>query len=187
MENWRLYLKGGKNATLREAHEPYIQDGKVKLYHFSTSVPASSVMLDPQRFTSSRNSWSRRESQISSFPRVFFYLDKDKTEQEIATGTPFVATVDPSDIYDILKDEENLLQKSKKATYQTVPNYDKIFKALTGTDKPTPGYEDMFNPIRDADSKVYKGVSYSIRGGEIPVVVWFDEIEARIENDKDEK
>ena len=83
----------GKNATLREAHEPYIQDGKVKLYHFSTSVPANSVMLDPQRFTSSRNSWSRRESQISSFPRVFFYLDKEKTEPEIGTGTPFVATV----------------------------------------------------------------------------------------------
>ena len=77
------------------------------------------------------------------------------------------------------------MQKSKKATYQTVPNYDKVFKALTGKDKPTPGYEDMFTPIRDADSKIYKGVSYTIRGGEIPVVVWFDEIEARIESEED--
>ena len=187
MENWRLYLKGQQSILLRETHESYIQDGKVKLYHFTTSVPASSVMLDPQRFTSSRNSWSRRESQISSFPRVFFYLDKEKTEPEIGTGTPFVATVDPSDIYDILKDEENLLQKSKKATFQTVPNYDKVFKALAGKDKPTPGYEDMFTPIRDESSKIYKGVSYSIRGGEIPVVAWFDEIEARIESDKKEK
>jgi hypothetical protein len=177
------YLNKWRNYTLQEGVEEYEEGGKVKLYHFSPSIVANAVTLDPQRFISSRNAWSRKESQISSFPRVFFYLDKEKTEPGIGNGTPFVATVDVDDIYDIVKDEENLLQKSKKATFQTVPNYDKVFKALSGKDKPTPGYESSFTPIRDEDSKIYKGVSYSIGGGKIPVVVWFEEIEAQLESD----
>lgn len=175
-DKWRQYV-------ISEGHEEYAVNGVVKLYHYSPSMVARSVTLDPQRFVTSRRSWSRREYQTSTFPRIFFYLDKEKSEPGIGVGQPFVAEVDAMDIYDLLKDEEGLLKKSAQATGQTVPNFSKIFKALTGKDNPTPGYEHLHKPIREEGDKLYKGVSYTIRGGStaIPVVAWFDEIEVFLE------
>jgi hypothetical protein len=113
-DKWRQYV-------ISEGHEEYAVNGVVKLYHYSPSMVARSVTLDPQRFVTSRRSWSRREYQTSTFPRIFFYLDKEKSEPGIGVGEPFVAEVDAMDIYDLLKDEEGLLKKSAQATGQTVP------------------------------------------------------------------
>lgn len=179
----REYFDKWRQYAISEGHEEYAKNGRVKLYHYSPSMVARSVTLDPQRFVTSRRSWSRKEYQVSPFPRIFFYLDKEKTESDIGVGNLFTTEVDSMDIYDLLKDEEGLLQKSKAATGQTTYNFSKVFKALAGKDKPTPGFEYAHKRIRDEDAKIYKGVSYSIGGGEIPVVAWFDEIEVFLEEE----
>lgn len=170
---------------LQEGLEDYSKAGLVKLYHYSRMAGTDKITLDPERFKTGRNSWSRNEYNRSSFPRVFFYLDKEKTERDIATGEPFVASVSADDIYDLIQDPEDLLAKSKKASQQTVPDYGKIFKSLTGVDRPTPGYEEYFTPIREEGSKIYKGIYYTINYGDTPVVVWFNKIEAHKEREEE--
>ena len=54
----------------------------------------------------------------------------------------------------------------------------KSLKALAGKDKPHPDFPELFSPIREEGAKIYKGVYYNIRDGSIPVVAWFEEIEA---------
>jgi len=169
-ENWNKYI-------LKEQFKDYVHSDMVKLFHYSRVRSADSLVLDPNRFVTNRNSYSKNEYNASTFPRVFFYLDKEKTERNIASGTLFTAEVPASDIYDIRVDVEDLLKKSKKATGQVVPDIHKVLKALAGKDKATPGYEEHFVPIRDSSSKIYKGIHYAISHGSIPVVAWFEHIE----------
>jgi hypothetical protein len=177
-------LKGWKKYLLSERLQDFAQDGMIKLYHY-TRAGSESILLDPERFKTQRNSWSRREYNTSSFPRVFFYLDTEKTERDIAIGIPLVATVSAEDIYDLHADEENLLQKSKKASGLVVADMHKVLKSLAGKDFASKGYEEHFKPIRAPDAKIYKGVHYSINYGDTPVVAWFEEIEAKREIEPD--
>ena len=176
LENWNKYI-------LKESLSEYVEDGMVNLYHYSKVSGTDSLVLDPEFFKTKRNSWSKREYNVSSFPRVFFYLDKEKTERDIATGTLFVARVSADDIYDLRIDEEDLLQKSKKATGQVVPDVHKVMKALAGKDVASLGDEEYFKPIREPSAKIYKGVHYSINYGDTPVVAWFEDIEVRKEGE----
>jgi hypothetical protein len=168
---WRRFL----------LRENIASSGALELYHFS-STDSDTIVLDPEYFKTNRRSYSRNDYNVSSFPRVFFYVDPAEGETLVKSQNVnlYVATVDAGDVYDLLKDPENLLQKSRTATGQTRPDYDKVFKSLTGEDKPHPNpeYAKYFTPIRDEDAKTYRGVYYRIHGGDTQVVVWFDKISA---------
>jgi len=180
-------FKDWNNFLIKEEMSEYVHNGVVTMYHYSRNVDADSIMLDPEFFKDKRNSWSRREYNTSSFPRVFFYLDTSKTERDIANGAPFSVDVPVSDIYNLRADEEGLLEKSKKASGQVVPDLHKVLKALAGKDFPTRGYEEHHKPIRGEDAKIYKGVHYAINYGETPVVAWFEDIEVTREKSSEER
>ena len=179
-KRWRRFILIENIAT----------SGNLELYHFSRN-DADSINLDPDFFRTKRQSYSRNDYNISSFPRVFFYVDPSEAESIVKSSSTnmYVATVDASDIYDLMKDPEGLLQKSKTATGQVRPDYDKIFKSLTGEDKPHPNpeYAKYFTPIRDESAKRYAGVYYTIHGGDTQVVVYFDKILAKKQEKESEE
>lgn len=176
--NWRKFL-------LKEEIEKYIEAGEIELFRFS-GRDMDVIPLDPEKFRSERMPYSKNEYNVSSFPRVFFYLDPSHVETVVADSKKYLYSVKvpASDIYDLVEDPEDLLQKSKKASGMVVPNVDKVLKSLAKEDKPGL-YPEYFTPIRDEDAKRYRGVYYRINQGTKDIVVWFDEIEAtRIEREE---
>jgi hypothetical protein len=170
-ENWNRWV-------LSEGMDDLVDGNRIRLYHYSRAE-GDAILLDPKRFESGRNSWSMREYKISSFPRVFFYADPTKTEAQIAHGAPYETSVLASDIYDMTTDPEGVLKRSSSySKYSRSVDIHKSLKSLAGKDKPHPDFPDLFTPIREEGAKIYKGVYYNIRRGSIPVVAWFEEIEA---------
>jgi len=175
--NWQKFL-------LKEEIEKYIEAGEIELFRFS-GRDMDVIPLDPEKFRSARMSYSKNDYNVSSFPRVFFYLDPSHLETVVAgsKNNLYSVKVPASDIYDLVEDPEDLLHKSKKASGMVVPNLDKVLKSLAKEDKPGL-YPEYFTPIRDEDAKRYKGVYYRINQGTKDIVVWFDNIEAtRIERE----
>ena len=177
-ENWNKFL-------LKEELERYVKNGMIELFHYSRR-DMDKIPLDPERFRSSRMSYSKRDYNVSSFPRVFFYLDPSHLETVVAGSKRNLYSVEvpASDIYNLVEDPEDLLHKSKKASGMVVPNLDKVLKSLAKEDKPGL-YPEYFTPIRGEDAKRYRGVYYRINQGTKDIVVWFDEIEAtRVEREE---
>jgi len=163
-ENWNKFI----NEDLGS--------GKINLYHFSKSNQPEMV-LDPGRSLTARNSWSKREYNISSVPRVFFYTDLDNTENMVSKGSSlYTASVSSSDIYDLTEDPEGLLKKSI-GQYSASPDMDKVLKSLSGLDVPGK-YSDptTFRQLRP-NAPLFKGAFYFINNGTTPIVVWFEKIQ----------
>ncbi len=177
VDNWRGFIQ-----------KEGLSSGTVSLYHFS-KVDSDTLELDPEFFKTKRSHYSRNDYNVSSFPRVFFYVDPAEAENIVKSSNPnlFVTQVNSSDIYNLMEDPEDLLNKSKKAMSQVRADFTKIFKSLTLTDKPHPDpqYAKYFVPIREDGSKKYKGVYYTINGGQTQVVVWFDKIKVNKKESED--
>tara|TARA_R100000234_G_scaffold118877_2_gene100353 strand:+ start:689 stop:1240 length:552 start_codon:yes stop_codon:yes gene_type:complete len=175
---WKKYL-------LKEELEKYVEGGMIELFRFSAR-DMDKIPLDPEKFRSARMSYSKNDYNVSSFPRVFFYLDPSHLETVVAGAKKnlYSVKVSASDIYDLVEDPEDLLHKSKKASGMVVPNLDKVLKSLAKEDKPGL-YPEYFTPIRDEDAQRYKGVYYRINQGTKDIVIWFDKIEAtRVEREE---
>ena len=180
LEKWKKYLL---NESLKSS-------GAMKLYHFS-SAKEDQIVLDPEYFISKRGAYSRNDYRVSAYPRVFFYVDPEEAENIVKSQhrNLFVASVDASDIYNLMEDPEGLLSKSKKASGQTRPDYTKIFKSLMLEDLPpeNPEYAKYFKPIREEGAKKYRGVYYTIHGGDTQVVVWFEKVTANKQKESEEE
>ena len=125
-----------------------------RLYHYSDLDEASTV-LDPQRFLTHRNPYTRRDYATSGFPRIFFYTDLDNVERQIASGRNlYYAEVASQQIYDITADPDNLKDMSK-GPYGLMLNFDELFQNIV--------------------DQGYKGAYYNI-GNDADVVVWFEPI-----------
>jgi len=181
-------FKDWRKWVLKEYIDDYDSGGTVTLYHYS-KLDADSIMLDPQYFLTNRSIYSRNDYQASSYPRIFFYLDTKHTETVVKGNNPYLYSVDTpiSDIYNLVEDPEDLIEKSKKATGQVKADVHKILKSLAKDDYPHPKYPEYFKPIRDEDAKRYKGVYYRIYRGTVDVVVWFNDIEATRAADESEE
>jgi hypothetical protein len=137
LENWRQYA--GDTS---------------RIYHYS-DADEDSIVLDPQRFLTHRNPYTKREYATSAYPRSFFYTDLSTAEKQIASGRKlYYADVPSQQIYDIVGDPERLKEKSK-GPYGLALNFDELFQNIIG--------------------RGYKGASYNI-GAETGVVVWLEPI-----------
>ena len=169
IESWRKFA----------LNESLPKSGKVKLYHYSRTK-SDTLELDPEFFRTKRSHYSKRDYNVSTFPRVFFYVNPSESESVVTSSSAnlYSVEVDSSEIYNLMEDPEGLIAKSKKASQQVSPDFTKIFKSLTLQDKPHPDpkYAQYFTPIRGDEDKRYKGVYYTIHGGDTQVVVWFDKI-----------
>ena len=179
-ENWNSWVIGESSDM-----STVVNGGQIDLYHYSKAEHPT-LMLDPKRFVSGRNSWSRREYNISPFPRVFFYADNTKTEAGIALGTPHEVSVPASDLYDLVSDPDGILKRAIMQ-YASTPDMHKVLKALAGKDMPSKSNPELFTPIREPGAPLYKGVFYLIDNGRIPVVAWFEEISATRKTEESER
>ena len=127
----------------------YNDEGVMTLYHYGKS-PNEELMLDPDYFVSNTSHHSRKEKEVSTVPRVFFYADKDKTEVMIARGYGrklFKTEVPHSEVYDLKSDPEGFIKQvrhpvfglRKGMEWNTMlehirESYDGIFYSLSGFD-----------------------------------------------------
>ena len=151
IENFKKYISESNLSDFDDG-------GMTKLYHYTKPrniEGKDSLVLDPQRFVTSRGSYSKREWETSRYPRTFFYTDYENKEP-IVNGVLLSTSVPTSEIYDLKNDPEGYVKKHKHPTYG-------LRKDLEWTAM-----------LKDIHSS-YKGVYYSI--GTPNIVALFDPIE----------
>jgi hypothetical protein len=111
-ENWRHYASD-----------------TVRLYHFS-SADEPVLMLDPKYFLTHRQGYSRRDYQMSGYPRTFFYVDLNDAERLVSSTKKLYHVDVPSQkIYDMMEDSGDLKSMSK-GPYDIGLDYDKLFQNI---------------------------------------------------------
>ena len=154
------FIKNFKNFLIESELSDYDLDGTMHLYHYSKS-DNDKLTLDPEHFVSNTSSHSRKEKEVSSVPRVFFYADPNRTEQIISKGYGrklFKTEVPFSKIYNLKKDPDGLIERIKHP----------IFGLRRGIE-----WDELLNAIKEE----YSGVFYSI--GNPDIVAWFEQIDVQ--------
>jgi len=160
IKRWKKFLFEGKGST------EHSNDGIITLYHYSRA-DKEKLFLDPDHFSSNRSSYSRRDYNVSAYPRVFFYVNLEEAEPLVTSGkTLYSTTVPMSEVYDLTEDPDDL-QKRSIGRYSTAPDYDIILRALAGR----PASVDGVQLVLD---KKYNGVYYHVHN--MGVVAWFEPI-----------
>jgi len=177
-------LKSWKKYLIQESYEHHIVNGKMRLYHYANE-DEDSLMLDPEYFLSNRSAFTRNDFNTSRFPRVFFYANLDHAEPMIKSGRILYTTfVDANKIYDLDKDPEDLVRKSR--SYPEIArsaNYDNVLRSIAGKPKIyKSGGKDKV--LRDPGQDPYTGAYYEFASG-MSVVVWFEPIEVHKFNPED--
>lgn len=81
----------------------------MKLYHFSSTLPATGGTVDPKKL--GQNSWSTAEKRALSIPRSFFYTHPKHKEELFTKDSPlFSGEVPDEKVYDFDKDEHGIKQ-----------------------------------------------------------------------------
>ena len=159
-KKWKKFLLEGKSLT------EYSEGDIVTLYHYS-KMEKDKLLLDPDYFLSKRSSYSRRDYNVSAYPRVFFYMSLDEAEPIVVSGkTPYSTTVSESEIYDLTKDPEDLRKRSI-SQYAATPDVDVIMRAVDGEPVSVDGEPLILN-------RKYDGVYYHVQN--MGVVAWFKPI-----------
>lgn len=157
-----------KNFALLESVD---LSGQVSLYHFS-GADQDSLLLDPEYFIKQRQHYSRNDYNVSDMPRIFFYVDLEQAEGQVAQGsTLYSVEVPASQIYNLAEDPLGLKQKSISA-YRVTPDYDRILRSLG--DQPR---QSNYGPPPESllpEGSPYKGAYYNTSG--LDIVVWFEPI-----------
>jgi|18_taG_2_1085343.scaffolds.fasta_scaffold40368_1 hypothetical protein len=160
IKRWKKFLFEGKDST------EYSNNGTITLYHYS-KTDKEKLFLDPDYFSSKRSPYSRRDYNVSAYPRVFFYVNLDETEPIVTSGkTLYSTTVPVSELYDLTKDPDNLRKRSI-SQYATAPDFDIILRAVAGRAASVDGTQLVLDDE-------YNGVYYHVQG--MSVVAWFEPI-----------
>ena len=160
LNEWRKFLinespqeDSGQKKDLSKK-DSYVENGKIKLYHFSSDD--SIKTMSPVHFA--KNIWSRKEYEVSSVPRSFFYTNLEIVEPRVKGTQPhlYTAEVDANKIYDFKKDPDDYWGTHRDSTY--------------GMRK---GLE--WNSMMEAFRENYDGIYYTVNG--IPMIAYFKNIE----------
>jgi hypothetical protein len=94
----------------------FIRGGNVVLYHV-TSIPPNrngNILLHPVKAAKNVHTYSRKEFEVTSFPRLFFYLDPEDRHKDTVSGEfLYQTTVPASQIYLMEKDPESFKEKAE--------------------------------------------------------------------------
>lgn len=139
-----------KKNIISENFSQYIGNDKmVEVFHFSKS-DNDSIFLDPNHF--GKNYFSKAEKRVSSFPRVFFYLNLNHKERFFNNPvySLYKTTIPAYDIYDLRTDNESIIQLSKDDN-NGVLSFDILFDKI----KNNFGYKGVYYRVSDMDIIVY--------------------------------
>lgn len=142
--------------------------GMMDLYHYSNAEPDAkgTLTLDPNKFKTDRHSYTQREYQISSVPRIFFYASPNDVKKDFGPGMSrylYKTSVPANSIYSISKDPLKL--------------YDKMMKMNKNAESITL----LLSLVKKAG---YRGILYGGNAEYPPrVVSWFDKITVKLVKD----
>jgi len=86
------------------------------LHHFSSELPWENAVVDPDKFSTNRNKYTKAEHRESAFPRSFFYVDP-KEKEGVVFGEHFTAKVPAKSVYDLRTDPEGHLPKAHSISH----------------------------------------------------------------------
>jgi len=142
----------------------YIKNSTITLYHYS-SANDEEITLDPQHF--GKSSYSRRERESSTIPRIFFYVDLSQREPIVATGRNLYAVnIHENMLYDLYVDPEGYKEAARHPVYG-------LRKGIE--------LDDLLNKIKEK----YSGIFYT--SGQIDIVAWFEPITVKKISDEERK
>lgn len=142
-------------------------DGEVQLYHYTKTDLGDKTILSPEETINNRLSWSMREYKRSDVPRVFYYVNLEKTEHSIVSLSSYLYTgfVNGSDIIKIT-DAILAYRKNPQELERLYPDaYNSIKEFI---DKGSLNYDILFENIK----KYFQGAYYQFENG-IEVVILF--------------
>ena len=97
------------------AMSTYDKNGMVKLYHFAPSKEEE-ITVDPSRF--GKECYSRREKERSSYPRSFFYVDLNQSEDCVRQGkTLYTLDIPIHKLYSIAEDPDDIVKNVRHPVY----------------------------------------------------------------------
>lgn len=121
--------------------------GEMKLYHYSKNENLKEV--SPAFFGG--NSFTANDKNVSDIPRSFFYTKQGEKESFFACGTCYTARIEDCQVYDLRKDNLNVLQafREHKTTLNDVLYYLRNQIGVSGVLYVSGGYEivNLFYPI----------------------------------------
>ena len=149
LEGFRGFL-----AEEKVKKERYDQGGTMTLYHYAQSRDET-LVLDPNF---RRGSYSTREYQRATTPRVFFYVDPDHRESFFVNRKLYEVNVPTDKVYDLSADPEDIIGQVRHPVY---------------------GLRDgeEWNTLLETIREKYDGAYYDT--GRLHIVVWFKPIEVR--------
>ena len=130
----------------------YDQGGTMTLYHYARPKQQA-LTLDPKY---QKSSYSRREFETASTPRVFFYADPKHKEGFFSSSTLYRVDVPANRVYDLRNDPEGHFEMHRHPVYG-------MRKGIE--------WDEMLEHIRES----YDGIYYSTPN--MDIVAWFHPIE----------
>ena len=124
------------------------------LYHYAQSRDET-LVLDPNY---KRGSYSTREYQRATTPRVFFYVDPDHKESFFTNRSLYKVDVPTNQVYDLGADPEDFIGQVRHPVYG-------LRKGME--------WDTLLETIRES----YGGVFYDT--GRLHIVVWFNPIKVQ--------
>ncbi len=148
-------IKEFKEFLKEDQLSDYDQNGEIVLYHYSR-VKEPELVLDPEH---GKSSYSRREYETASTPRVFFYADPKHKERFFAAASLYRVNVPINQVYDLRNDPDGYVGKIKHPIYG-------LRKGIE--------WDELLEAIRED----YDGAYYS--APHMDIVVWFRPIRATL-------
>jgi hypothetical protein len=130
----------------------YDQGGTMTLYHYARPKQET-LTLDPKY---QKSSYSRREFETASTPRVFFYVDPKQKESFFSSSTLYKVDISTNKVYDLRNDPEGYKEKIRHPVYG-------LRKGME--------WDELLETIREN----YDGIYYSTP--HMDIVAWFHPIE----------
>lgn len=140
----------------------YVQNSNITLYHYS-SADEKEITLDPSKFGAS--TYSRRERESSTIPRIFFYVDVAHRETMVSSGRKlYTVNINESILYDLNTDPDGYIGSVRHPVYG-------LRKGIE--------LDELLAKIKQN----YPGMFYT--AGNMDVVAWFEPISVERVSDEE--
>ena len=157
IESFKTFLEEGPKKD-------YIINSQITLYHYAPSNEEE-ILLDPQRFGTS--SFSKRERESSTVPRIFFYTNLSQRERMVASNRSlYTVNIGESMVYDLNTDPEGYVDSVRHPIYG-------LRKGIE--------LDELMYKIKEK----YSGMFYTT--GNMDIVAWFEPIMAKKVTDEERK
>lgn len=167
MRHIKLFEEFNPIDNKQESIKPVTLDGEIQLFHYTGKDLGDTVILSPEETIQRRSSWSMREYSRSDVPRVFYYVNLEKTEKDIVSMNRHLYT-GFVDGLDILKVNEAIAQYQKNPEELLNINPGAFSAVKDFMDKGGINHDLLLENIK----KFFKGAYYSFPDG-IEVVIMF--------------